>query len=234
MLFNTDKCKIMHIGNNNTKALYEMNGITLEEVTEERDLGVIIQNNLKWDKQCAKSVGTANRILGMIKRTFCYLDKTVVLQLYKSLVRPHLEYGIQAWRPHLQKDIDLIERVQRRATKLIPTLKDKPYEMRLKLLSLTTLETRRLRGDLIEVFKILKGFDDIDFRRFFVLNNEKRTRGHILKLFKSGCKLDCRKYGFSHRVVDIWNSLDSDVVACDSINSFKSHLDKVLKGRGFI
>ena len=117
---------------------------------------------------------------------------------------------------------------------MIPTLKDKPYEMRLKLLNLTTLETRRLRGDLIEVFKILKGFDDIDFRRFFVLNNEKRTRGHILKLFKSGCKLDCRKYGFSHRVVDIWNSLDSDVVACDSINSFKSHLDKFLKGRGFV
>jgi len=69
---------------------------------------------------------------------------------------------VQAWRPHLHKDIDLLENVQRRATKLIPTLKDRPYETRLKSLNLTTLETRRIRGDLIEVFKIFKGFDDID------------------------------------------------------------------------
>ena len=234
MLFNVEKCKIMHIGNNNKKAIYEMDGKILEEVTEERDLGVIIQNNLKCDKQCAKSVSTANRILGMIKRTFCYLDKDVVLQLYKSLVRPHLEYSVQAWRPHLRKDIDLIERVQRRATKLISSLKDMTYENRLKLLNLTTLETRRLRGDLIEVYKILKGFDDIDSSRFFELSSERRTRGHILKLFKPGCKLDCRKFVFSQRVIDIWNSLDSDIVACESVNSFKSHVDKFLKSRGFI
>jgi ribonuclease P/MRP protein subunit RPP40 len=72
-------------------------------VTEERDLGVIMQSDLKWDKQCSKAVNTANRILGMIKRSFCYLNKEVVLKLYKSLVRPHLEYSIQAWRPHLKK-----------------------------------------------------------------------------------------------------------------------------------
>ena len=103
----------------------------------------------------------------MIKRSFSVRDKDVILQLYKSLVRPHLEYSIQAWRPHFQKDIDLIEGVQRRATKLISDVKDKSYENRLRILNLTTLETRRLRGDLIEVFKIFKGFDNLDPTVFF-------------------------------------------------------------------
>jgi hypothetical protein len=167
MLFNVDKCKVMHIGLNNSKANYEMNGKYLEEVTEERDLGVIFQNDLKCSRQCLKAVNTANKVLGMIKRSFSVRDKDVILQLYKSLVRPHLEYSIQAWRPHFQKDIDLIEGVQRRATKLISDLKDKSYENRLRILNLTTLETRRLRGDLIEVFKIFKGFDNLDPTVFF-------------------------------------------------------------------
>ena len=112
MLFNVDKCKVMHIGLSNSKANYEMNGKYLEEVTEERDLGVIFQNDLKCSRQCLKAVNTANKVLGMIKRSFSVRDKDVILQLYKSLVRPHLEYSIQAWRPHFQKDIDLIEQVQ--------------------------------------------------------------------------------------------------------------------------
>src|SRR5664279_2348951 len=125
----------------------------------------------------------------------------------------------------LQKDIDLIERVQRRATKLISSLKDMTYEKRLKLFNLTTLETRMLRGDLIEVLKILKGFDDVDSSRFFDLSSERRTRGHMLKLFKPGCNLDCRKFVFSQKVINIWNSLDGDIVACDSVNSFKSRVE---------
>jgi ribonuclease P/MRP protein subunit RPP40 len=101
MLFNVDKCKVMHFGYNNSKSTYKMNGKDLEEISEERDLGVIVQQDLKRSKQCSKSVSTANRILGMIKRSFCYLSKDVVLKLYKSLVRPHLEYCVQAWRPYL-------------------------------------------------------------------------------------------------------------------------------------
>jgi hypothetical protein len=156
MLFNVDKCKVMHIGLGNGKANYEMNDKYLEEVTEERDLGVIMQNDLKCSKQCLKAVNTANRVLGMIKRTFSVRDRDVILQLYKSLVRPHLEYGIQAWRPHYHKDIDLIEGVQRRATKLIACLKDKSYEDRLKNLNLTTLETRRLEVILLRCSKYLR------------------------------------------------------------------------------
>ena len=87
-----------------------------------------------------------------------YKEKELIILLYKTIVRPHLEYCIQAWRPYRKKDIDMLERVQRRATKMIPKLRNISYEMRLKECGLTTLETRRLRGDQIEVFKILNGY----------------------------------------------------------------------------
>jgi len=167
MLFNIDKCNVMHLGLNNVKAKYEMNGKYLEEVIEERVLGVIILRDLKCSKQCLKAVSMANKGLGMIKRTFSIRDKEVILQLHKSLVRPHVEYSIQAWRPHYQKDIDLIQGVRRRATKLISGLMGYTYEDRLHILKLTTSETRRIRGDLIEVLKMFKGFDKLDPLVFF-------------------------------------------------------------------
>jgi len=128
MLFDVDKCKVMHIGNNNGEAKYKMNGKLLEEVIEEQDLRVIMQNDMKCNSQCIKAVKTANRVLGMINRTFTVRDKSIVLQLHKSLVRPHLEYSVQAWRPHFRKDIDLLEGVQRKATKLITAIKDEIYK----------------------------------------------------------------------------------------------------------
>ena len=94
-----------------------------------------------------------NQILGLIRRNIVYKEKELIIPLYKTIVRPHLEYCIQAWRPYRKKDIDMLERVQRRATKMIPKLRNISYEMRLKECGLTTLETRRLRGDQIEVFK---------------------------------------------------------------------------------
>ena len=93
--------------------------------------------------------------------------------MYKAIVRTHLEYCIQAWSPYLRKDIDMLEKIQRRATKLIPGLRDLRYEERLKECGLTTLETRRLRGDQIEVFKILNGYENIDYNIFFEINESK-------------------------------------------------------------
>jgi len=97
-----------------------------------------------------------------------------------------------------------LEGVQR-ASKLITAIKDEIYEDRLSLVNLTTLETRRLRGDLIEVFKISKGFDDLDPNIFFELS-QAHTRGHSLKLIKPRCRLDIRKFSFAHGVIDVWNS----------------------------
>ena len=153
MNFNTSKCAVMHVGHNNQHHEYNMGGTILHETTEEKDLGVWIHKSLKVSKHCAEVTKKANRVLGMIKRNFIYKDKSTVLRLYKSLVRPHLDYCMQAWNPHLRKDINLIEKVQHRATKLIPGMKDLPYEKRLQLCNLMTLEDRRRRGDLIQTYK---------------------------------------------------------------------------------
>ena len=110
---------------------------------------------------------------------------------------------------------------------------DELYEDRLRYVNLTTLETRRLRGDSIEVFKIFKGFDDLDSSNFFDLS-QAHTRGHSLKLIKPRCCLDIRQFLFAHSVIDIWNSFNDSIIACDSINGFKNRMDKFLHGRGFI
>ena len=234
MLFNVEKCKVMHFGKNNPKETYTMNGIILQEVVEERDLGVIVQNDLKASGQCSVAVKTANRVLGMIKRSFVARSKEIIIPMYKALVRPHLEYCIQAWRPHLQKDITQIEKVQRRVTKMIDGMKDMSYEDRLSNAKLTTLETRRIRGDLIEVFKIMKGFEDVNHNTFFTVANNS-LRGHNLKLFKSRFLTNCGKFMFANRVVEEWNLLTSDIVSCSTVNSFKNKIDLHLRfSRGFI
>ena len=149
-----------------------------------------------------------------------YTEKELIIPLFKTIVRPHLEYGIQAWRPYRKKDIDVLERVQRRATQLIPKLRNISYEMRLKECGLTTLETRRLRGDQIEVFKILNGYENIDRNVFFTVKEERRTRGHGVTLAKEQCRLYIRKCSFSQRTVNEWNILSADCVGASSINIF--------------
>ena len=151
MLFNNDKCKIMHFGHDNVEMDYLINDVVLGSVVEEKDLGVLIRNDLKVSNQCSKAVCTANKVLGMIRRSFTCRSKVVIRTLYKSLVRPHLEYCMQAWRPYLVKDIEALERVQKRATRLIGGFDRFSYEDRLEILGVTTLEMRRLRGDLLGV-----------------------------------------------------------------------------------
>ena len=146
MLFNFEKCKCLHAGHGNTGVNYAIEGTSLCKTVKEKDLGVTINANMKVSEQCRIAASKDNQILGMIRRNITYKEKELII------VRPHLEYCIQAWRPYLRKDIDMLEKVQRRATKLIPGLRDLRYEKRLKECGLTTLETRRLRGAQIEVF----------------------------------------------------------------------------------
>ncbi len=228
MKFNVEKCKVMHIGNNNVEAEYFMEGHILEKVKEEKDLGIIISNTFKVSNQCIKAAKKGNQILGLIKRTISCRKGNVVLRLYKALVRPHLEYCIQAWRPYLVKDIDVLEKVQRRATRMIDECKGKDYETRLVIARITTLEARRTRADLLEVYKILNGVEGIDELNFF-RRNESRTRGHVLKLYKERVNTDILKFSFANRVIDIWNKLPEDAIKAKSINSFKGKLDKFLK-----
>ena len=145
---------------------------------------------------------TANRVLGLIRRIFTCKDEQTIIQLYKSLVRPHFEYCVQAWRLYLfTQDIEMLEKVERRATKMVYDFNDLTYEQRLRRLGITTLETRRLRDDLIKVFKTIKGFDKVDYLKFFYLSTTG-LRGHNLKLFKPSFKRNVGKYTFSIRVID--------------------------------
>ena len=113
MKFNEDKCSVVHFGSSNLNKKYQLNGVDLHAKTEEKDLGVIIGSNLKVSAQVNKAVLTANRVLGMISRAIEIKTKDVIIPLYRALVRPHLEYCIQAWRPFLVKDIEKLERVQK-------------------------------------------------------------------------------------------------------------------------
>ena len=155
MLFNFGKCKCLHTGHGNEDTV-------LNTTLKEKDLGLTISADMKVSEQCGIAAAKGNQILGFIRRNIVSKEKELIIPLYKTIVRPHLEYCIQAWRPYRKKDIDMLERVQRRATKMIPKLRNISYEMRLKECGLTTLETRRLRGDQIEVFKILNGYENID------------------------------------------------------------------------
>ena len=118
----------------------------------------------------------------------------------------------------------MLKKIQRRATKLIPGLRDLKYEERLKECGLTTLETRRLRGDQIEVSKILKGYENIDSNIFFEIKESNITRGHNFTLVKKQSRLDVRKFSFSQRTINVWNKLSTESVHASSVNMFKNRI----------
>jgi len=165
----------------------------------------------------------------MVRRHFKEIDKGDFKIIYNTYVRPHLEYCEQAWSPYLQKDKACLEKVQRRATKMVKGLKKLPYETRLKRLGIYTLERRRLRGDLIETFKILTGKERIDFFDFELADATSWLRGHSLKLYKPRCRTTLRQNFFSIRVINEWNKLPQSVIEAPSVNAFKNRLDILVR-----
>ena len=226
-----EKCVQMRIGKSKTPektyTLHEDTSLPpLKKSTKEKDIGVIIDSSLSFEHHMTEKINTANRNMGLIRRTFSDLSKTTFLILYKGLVRPHLEYGNQCWAPYLKKHITQIENVQRRATKLIPGLRDMSYEDRLRVLSLPTLSYRRLRGDMIEAYKILSNKYDSDVTRNLLTCNTRVSRGHNFKLSKVRPRTNIRKNSFSLRIVNEWNHLPESVVMSENVKMFESRLDK--------
>lgn len=208
-----------------------MNGYILQETEIERDLGVIISKDLEWRHHVISATNKANRKLGLIKNSFNYLDVTTMKFLYKSMVRPHLEYAAIVWSPSWVKDINRLEDVQRRATK-IEQLKGMTYEERRKILNLPTLAERRRRGDLIEMFKITNLPNYINFvepLRYFnsISRNWHNKRPHR-EAVQTG-KARCKHYFLTNRVVDDWNSLTQESINSTNKNLFKNRIDKILK-----
>ena len=224
MSFNVHKCSVMHFGHNNEHHKYQLEGGDLSVSRSEKDLGVHIQDDLQVDQQVGAAVRRANRMLGLIFRTYTCKSRENMIPLYKSLVRPHLEYAVQAWRPYKQKDIDLIERVQRRATKMIHGLENLDYPVRLQKAGLISLEMRRHRADLLETFKIFKGLEGLDKECFFPQPISRTRRSNHLQIRKQRSRLNSRMFVFSQRVVNEWNRLPSDIVDVDSVNAFKNKI----------
>jgi len=198
-------------------------------ITEEKDLGVYITADFKPSTQCVRAAAKARSVMGKVRRNFRRLDKEDFLLIYKTYIRPHMEYCVQAWPSYIKKDIECFEKVQRSATKMVHGLRHLSYEQRLQHLELITLglRERRIRGDLIETFKIMTGKERVDRSQFFQFSTcEYQLRGHTMKLSKQRTSLDARKYSFSQRVVQEWNKLSQDVVEATSVNQFKNRLDK--------
>ena len=178
---------------------------------------------LKFSQHIEMQVAKSNRILGLIRRSHQFLDGVSMKQLFTALVRPHLKFANVAWSPKYQKDKNLIEGGQRRATRLVPGLSTLPYALRLERLGLPSLQYRRDRGDMIEVYNYTHGL--YDTKSPLTMEQRARTRGHSLKLKKIRVNTGTRQHFFAVRVTDRWNELPDVVVTATSLNCFKNRLD---------
>ena len=232
---NLPKCHYSTIGHSSNTEYYfssenEANMISM--VVEEKDLGVVFDKDLKFTSHVNQIVMKANRVLGIIKRTFASRDANTIRLLYVTLVRPILDYASTVWNPHLMKNIRKLEAVQRRATKLIPSFYNLTYSERLQELNLPSLLYRRTRMDLIMTYKILNNLVSVDKDYFFTVNTNP-TRSNGLKLYKNRFNTAIRGHSFSQRIVNDWNTLPHEIVSAPNVLIFKTKVDVFLYDRRF-
>ena len=235
----------MHIGNRDYVFTYDLNGVPLDYTEVEKDIGVHIDDQLNFDAHISKKCKKANSMFALIRRTFKFLDMDMFLPLYKAIVRSHLDSCSSVWSPYDVKHIKAIENVQRRATKQILGFRDLSYAQRLRKLKLPTLLYRRVRGDLIETYKILNDDNNVKNGRYdnttvkFLtkwrdLGARISPRNNKLALFPQKANKCVRLNSFSVRVVNWWNSLTDNEVMAPNVNTFKNRIDKFFNGKDIV
>jgi hypothetical protein len=230
MKLNENKCEILHLGNSNPKHNYTINKdidtFVLPNITKIKDLGIVLNDELTPHDHIQHSVNKANMIFGTLKRSFVSRDPWLWKRLYTTYIRPHLEYGNSIWCPYKENDKIQIEKIQKRVTKFTQSIKHKTYKERCKILKIIPLTQRRLRGDLIQQFKIHHKFDKINWpisppSRY----NDSKQR---INLRRDKHNLATRFNFFNNRIVSTWNALPAELINNNSLLSFKKGVDEIL------
>ena len=208
-----------------------MYGTKLAETEKERDIGVIINHDLKLSAHCAEAARRATAKLTQISRAFLYCDRKVFLQLYKQFVRCHIKFSIPAWCPWSIGDIEVLEKVQRRAVNMITGLAGRSYEEKLAELQMTTLRERRTKIDMVQTFKIINQIDDIKTATWFNLTGPviraTRNTAYAKNIVLERSRTDTRKNFFTNHVAAIWNALPTDVKESQTLQLFKTKLNEI-------
>ena len=186
--------------------------------------------NIKFEDHIEFITKRANSKKAQILNNFTYRSKEVLVPLFKSLIRPILEYDNTVWDSSYRSQIDLIETVQRSYTKHILETKKFSYEERLEKLRLPSLEFRRFRGDLIQTYKIAhKLYDRASVSSLFNFNADSRLRGHKYKIVKNSTNKKLYQHFFTNRIVNEWNKLPEDIADAKTLNEFKNKIDEKFK-----
>ena len=230
------KCQVLNLGSSKScknirnPNSYHIGQELLPSVNSVRDLGIEISNTLNFHQHCSTLTLKANQKTNLIFRTFETRNKNFLIQMYKTFVRPKLEYATPVWSPYHKMDIELIESVQKNFTRRLPEFRNdnyQPYLQRLKSLKLESLELRRLKNDILFLHKIIYGHLNVDSKDFVIVKNFS-TRSNGLKLQKSHCRLDVRKFYFGNRVVDFWNCLPEILVCIQEHGKFSNMLSTLI------
>ena len=221
--FCPEKGQHLHLGRGPPPPL-TMAGTAVPVVSQAKDLGVVYTDNLKSTEQCQAAAAKARRMLGLLGRALPAKSPEVVLPMYRSLVRPHLEYCTPAWSPQLMKDQQVLEQVQRIATRMVRGARRLPYQERCAALGLQTTYDRRRRADLVTVYRVVEGLDQVD--GLFTVRNDPRLRGNGRTMTKPVATVRSRAQFFAVRVLNDWNALPADVVAAPSLAAFRERLDR--------
>ena len=227
--FHPSKCKTMRMGNESDQSAYYLDNHPLDQIDSEKDLGITVDNKLKFEDHVNNIVNKANKMMGLVRRSFDYLDKPMFTKLFKSLVRPHLEYASTTWFPTTVKMKNLVENVQRRATKRVNGMREMEYEERLRSLNLPCLLYRKIRGDMIETYKMCNNMYDEGLPLPIKPSTNTLTSRSTHRLTKTKFNKNVRKYFFKNRIVNLWNRLPNAVKDSQTTNTFKNRLDDLWK-----